>query len=226
MDTAVESITPVNAEPEPTRGRGADDGQIVEIRPQVVESVGHVLGNMFQRIYHLVERTREGDVVMAADLEGNLRRLEDFLQLFIDYVSPLSLSLQYVPLADVVQSLAQQIGDAVGYPVKVETEGPRDGRLLVDAGRLARAFGLLRLQLRPEAGCDGALQVKTTARPSARSLTLVVTIPSGCLLGRSSTSEIEWSVAEKLLEIHGGTLQQSPTVSGEVLWEIMLPLQC
>jgi hypothetical protein len=146
--------------------------------------------------------------------------------LFIDYVSPLSLSLQYVPLADVVQSLSQQIGDAVGSPVKVETEGPRDGRLLVDAGRLARAFGLLRLQLRPEAGCGEAVQVKTTARPSARSLTLVVNIPSGCLLGRSSTSEIEWSVAEKLLEIHGGTLQQSPTVSGEVLWEIMLPLQC
>jgi hypothetical protein len=226
VDTVVESITPVNAELEPTSGHVADDGQIVVIRPQVVENVGHVLGNMFQRIYHLVERTRDGDVVMAADLESNLRRLEDFLQLFMDYVSPLSLTLQSVPLADVAQSLAQQIGDAVGGAVTIETAGPTDARLLVDAGRLARAFDLLRLQLCPEARSDEGIQLQTTARPGARLLTLEVTIPSGCLVGRSSASEIQWSVAEKLLEIHGGALQQSSTESGEVLWEIMLPLQC
>ena len=62
----------------------ADDDRIVVVRPQVIDNVGHVLGNMFQRIYHLVERTREHDLVTAADLESSTRRLEDFLQLLMD----------------------------------------------------------------------------------------------------------------------------------------------
>ena len=100
METAVESIVPAKAEAEVN----SDDGQIVVIRPQVVENVGHVLGNMFQRIYHLVERTREGDVAMAADLDGSIRRLEAFLQLLMDYVSPLSLSVQGRVVGDVYRA--------------------------------------------------------------------------------------------------------------------------
>jgi hypothetical protein len=218
-------IIPANAEPEPPGGHVADDGQIVVIRPQVVENVGHVLGNMFQRIYHLVERTRESDVVTAADLESSTRRLEGFLQLFMDYVSPLPLSLQYVSATDVAQSLARQLGDALSCAVKIDAKVPLDGRLLVDAGRLVRAFGLLRLQVRSEAGRSDAIQIKATARTGGRSLTLVAVLPGSYVSGRSSESEIQWSVAEKLLEIHGGALQQSSTASGEVLWQIMLPLQ-
>ena len=110
METAVEPIVPAKADDEVN----SDDGQIVVIRPRVVENVGHVLGNMFQRIYHLVERTRGGDIVVAVDLDSNIRRLEAFLQLLMDYVSPLTLSVQDVPLDDVVQSVARQVGDAVG----------------------------------------------------------------------------------------------------------------
>jgi hypothetical protein len=32
-------------------------------------------------------------------------------------------------------------------------------------------------------------------------------------------------VAEKFLEVHGGSIQQQSTSTGEVLWEIVLPLQ-
>ena len=222
VETAVESIVLAKAEDD----LNSDDGQIVVIRPHVVENVGHVLGNMFQRIYHLVQRTREGDVAMAVDLDGNIRRLEGFLQLVMDYVSPLSLSMQDVSLGDVVQSLAQQVGDAVGHRVTIEGEVPADGRLLADAGRLARAFGLLCLRLRPQTGCEEAIRIKAAARTDARSLALVIMIPRGCISEPSSESEMQWAVAEKLLEIHGGVLQQSPTVSGGVLWEIMLPPQC
>ncbi len=221
METAVESNVPARAEDEVN----SDDGQIVVIRPRVVENVGHVLGNMFQRIYHLVERTHEGDAAMAVDLNSSIRRLEGFLQLLMDYVSPMSLSVQEVPLGDVVESVALQVGDAVGHPVAIEGGVPADGRVLADAGRLARAFGLLGLRLRRQSECEEAVRVKATARTDARLLALVIMIPRGCVLDGSSESEIQWAVAEKLLEIHGGVLQDRSTVSGDVLWEIMLPLQ-
>ena len=221
METAVESIVPAKAEAE----INSDDGQIVLIRPRVVENVGHVLGNMFQRIYHLIERTREGDVAMAADLDTSMRRLEAFLQLLMDYVSPVSLRVQDVSLADVVESVARQVGNAVGHPVTIESAVPADRLVLADAGRLARAFDLLRLRLCPQPGCEEAVRIEATTGMDALSLALVIRIPRGCLLEDSSESEIQWAVAEKLLEVHGGVLQQSSTVSGGVLWEIMLPLQ-
>ena len=92
VETAIGSTPGTEVEAEP-QARDADDDRIVVVRPQVIDNVGHVLGNMFQRIYHLVERTRENDLVTAADLESSTRRLENFLQLLMDYVSPLSLSL-------------------------------------------------------------------------------------------------------------------------------------
>lgn len=221
MGTAVESSAVAKAESEIS----GDDGQIVVLQPHVVENAGHVLGNMFQRIYHLVERTHAGDVAMAVDLDSSIRRLEAFLQLLMDYVAPLSLSVQEVLSSDVVQSMAQQVDNAVGQPVTIEGEGPADGRLLVDAGRLARAFGLLRLRLRRQPGCEEAIRIKIARRTDVASLALTIVIPGGCVLESSSESEIQWAVAEKLLEIHGGMLEQSPTASGGVLWEIMLPLQ-
>ena len=162
METAVESIVPAKAEAE----INSDDGQIVLIRPRVVENVGHVLGNMFQRIYHLIERTREGDVAMAADLDTSMRRLEAFLQLLMDYVSPVSLRVQDVSLADVVESVARQVGNAVGHPVTIESAVPADRLVLADAGRLARAFDLLRLRLCPQPGCEGFSQYQGTVVPS------------------------------------------------------------
>jgi hypothetical protein len=54
---------------------------------------------------------------------------------------------------------------------------------------------------------------------------LTLVIPAPCVAARSSESDMQWSVAEKLLEINGGSLQQQLRASGEVSWEIALPLQ-
>jgi hypothetical protein len=212
-----------------TRGghteQATDDGQIVIIQPQVVENVGHVLGNLFQRIYHLIDRARETDIITAQQLEGSTRRLEGFLQLVIDYVSPLSLSLQRVPATEIAQSLAARLSDAVGRTVSTEAKLPIDGQLLVDPGRIARGFGLLAAQLQEGVKASQPIVLTVASRPTGRWLVLTVAIPSGCVVARSSESEMQWSVAQKLLEIQGGSVQQRSTDSGEVLWEIVLPLQ-
>jgi hypothetical protein len=50
-------------------------------------------------------------------------------------------------------------------------------------------------------------------------------VPPYLLSRRSLATEMQWTVAEKVLERHGGALTQGSAVPGEVLWEIVLPLQ-
>ena len=202
-----------------------DDGQMVIVRPQVLENVGHVLGNLFQRIYHLIDRSREADTGTAAQLEGATRQLEDFLQLVMDYVAPLALSLQRVPVPDVAESLARQLRESLGCDVHIDAEVQSEGHLLVDPGRLARGFGLMAAHLREGAAAGETLTLSAVARPAGKSLTLRAALSAAWVLAPSSESEMQWSVAEKLLEIQGGALQQKSVPSGEVLWEIVLPLQ-
>jgi hypothetical protein len=204
--------------------QAGDQDRIVLVRPAVVEHVEHVFGNLFQRIYHLAEQTRERDSVTADLLSASIRQLEDLLQLVMDYFSPLPLTLQFVPAIEVVQSLAREISDAVGCSVKIDGRNC-SGRLLVDPGRLVRAFALLTAQLGQAGDGQTSLAIRTGVRPSTRAIVLSMGVPSHLLSRRSPATEMQWTVAEKVLESHGGALSQGPTGSGEVLWEIVLPLQ-
>ena len=202
----------------------SNEDRIVVVRPAVVEHVGHVFGNLFQRIYHLTNEARERDADTAALLNDSIRQLEDFLQLVMDYFSPLPLALQHVPAIEVAQSLAREISDAVGRPVRIDGRHA-SGRLLVDPGSLVRAFALLAGQLQRGRGDHKPLVLHTAERSGARSMALSVCVPPELLSTRSARTEMQWSVAEKVLESHGGALTHGAAASGEVSWEIVLPLQ-
>jgi len=198
---------------------------MVVVRPQVVETVGHVLGNVFQRMYHLIEVCGDADTATAAVLHSTTRALEDFLQQVIDYFSPVSLVLQHVPAAEVAQGLARQLSDAVGGAVELDAKLPAESCLLVDPGRLARSFSLLASRLHDRAGSPQGSAVRVVGETCGGSIRLTVMLPTTLVAPQSSESEVRWAVAEKLLETHGGTLRQPAGRSGEVLWEIALPLQ-
>lgn len=202
------------------------DGQLVVIRPQVVESIGHVLGNLFQRVYHLIEQARAQHGASVDELENSTRQLETFLQLVLDYFSPLTLALDYVSAAEIAQSLARQVSDRIGVQVRIGAKLPVDARLLVDPGRLSRCFGLLATQLVENAQDPRGIDLQASVRSPGGPLTLGLTIPASFILPRSSASEMYWAVADKLLETHGGVLHERPLPSGDVAWEIVLPLQC
>jgi F420-0:gamma-glutamyl ligase len=226
LATAIRGLAdPVVADPTERAVHSAEDGQIVVVHSQVVETVGHVLGNMFQRIYHLIDLAGTTDSTTAAALADSTRKLEDFLQLVIDYFSPATLALQHVPAADVAQGLALQMSDCAGCAVKVDAKLPEEGRLLADPGRLARSFALLASRLRDDSGGDQTLTVRVVGETSGRCVRLTATLPARLVAAESSESEVRWAVAQKLLETHGGTLRQQTMPSGEVLWEIALPLQ-
>ncbi|MFI5396447.1 MAG: hypothetical protein ACHQ9S_13020 [Candidatus Binatia bacterium] len=202
-----------------------DEECIISVHPAVLEHVGHTFGNLFQRIYHLIEQLRRSDATGADHLGSSIGQLEAFLQLVIDYFSPLSLTLQRVCSADVAESLARQIGDMAGCSVKIEGKG-LGGNLLADPGELARAFGLLAKQLvRENVDPNELIQLSASERRSGRSLVLQVDVQGRVDSRRSSEAEMQWAVAQKILETHGGTLQQHAKTSGETSWEIALPLQ-
>jgi hypothetical protein len=207
------------------RDAQSEDAQMVVVRPEVVETVGHVLGNVFQRMYHLIEVCGRTDSAAAAGLRSTTHALEDFLQQVIDYFSPVSLVLQHVPAAEVAQGLARQLSDAVDDVVKLDVKLPAESRLLVDPGRLARSFSLLASRLHTRAGSAQDSAIRVVGESCGRSLRLTVSLPTAVVAPQSSESEVRWAVAEKLLETHGGTLRQPAGRSGEVLWEIALPLQ-
>jgi len=215
---------PVAADPV-EKDAQVEDAQMVVVRPQVVETVGHVLGNVFQRMYHLIEVCGDTDTATAAALHSTTRTLEDFLQQVIDYFSPVSLVLQHIPAAEVAQGLARQLSDAVGGAVNVDAKLPADSCLLVDPGRLARSFSLLASRLHGNAGRAQGIAVRVIGETAGRSIRLTVMLPATVVVPQSSAGEVRWAVAEKLLETHGGTLRQDAVRSGEVLWEIVLPLQ-
>ena len=225
LATAIRDLAdPVATESLEGDGQAVSDAQIVAVRPQVVETVGHVLGNMFQRMYHLIEVAGTADAASATALESGTRKLEGFLQLVIDYFSPVTLALQHLPATEVAQGLARQVSDSIGCAVRVDAKLPAESRLLADPGRLARSFSLLASQLRA-AGSERAVTVRVVGETSGRSIRLTVMLPASVVAAESSESEVRWAVAEKLLETHGGSLRQRAMPTGEVQWEIALPLQ-
>lgn len=210
---------------EKVAARGDDEDRIIVVRPAVVDHIGHVFGNLFQRIYHLSDQVRERDASTAEMLSGSIRQLEGFLQLVMDYFSPLPLTLEYVPANEVGQSLAREISETVGCPVTIEGSRHLSGRLLVDPGRMVRVFGLLAAHLRAGTGAPRPLALTTGLRPSEHSLVFSIRIPPDLLCGASPMTEMQWTVAEKVFESHGGALRQVAVSTGETSWEIELPLQ-
>ncbi len=207
-----------------TKVTSSDVGQLVFVRTAVVDNVGHVLGNLFQRMYHLANRTRESDAVVAAELESSTTRLEEFLKLLLDYVSPSPLRLQMVSASEVVQSLAQQIADAAGVTPAL-SEAPDDGmKLLVDPGGLSRSFALMAGQLRSASRGRTPARIAHLGNPDGE-LVLLVCLAESRREGRSSEAEMQWAVAERLIEIQGGSLRETSGSTGEVTWEVTLPLQ-
>lgn len=209
----------------PPDGPATGDGQVVVVRPEVLDTVGHVFGNVFQRLYHLIDRVGETDALTAEELRGSTGRLEGFLQLLMDYISPAVPSLQYVTYTDVAQSFARGLSDAFGGRVRVHVNAPPGGELLVDPARLTRAFDLLSSQLQGRSGVDTNQTVMVSLQAAPRWVRLSVTLAADMLGANGSDAEMRWAVAAKLIEIHGGTLAQRTTHLGEPEWEITLPLQ-
>ncbi len=219
------SRNPGDKNPVPGIEESAPSGELViVVRAEVLDTVGHVLGNLFQRLYFLVDRVAEASPLAAGELQANVGRLEAVLQLFLDYVTPHSPALRVVSLADIVQGAARRFEDVCGEQVRVECVSVPAGEVLVDAGQLTRAFDLMasRCAPRDDEAAQQVISIETTCAGGWAVLHL--TVPRACLSGRNSEDELRWAMAEKLIDLHGGTLRQELSNSGGLQWLIQLPL--
>lgn len=194
-------------------------GQLVIVRPRVVENADHVLGNLFQRLYHGVERARALDGALADDLAASMHEVEDCLQLLLDYVAPFAPALEAVPVPEILASLRQRVGERLGCDV-VSDAGP-EGTVMVDPGRLGRAFAQMVLRLVPASA--SSTPARLTATVQGESVVLTVHLPEVTLAPRTSMNELRWAVADKLIEIHAGALDERAAAGGEVQWNVSLP---
>jgi hypothetical protein len=96
--------------------------------------------------------------------------------------------------------------------------------MLVDVARLSRAFDLLAGRaegLSPDKVVGAAIN----AVAASGGLAVTASLQARAKVARSSLSELRWAVLEKLFEIHGGSVREEPGASGEIRWNILLPLQ-
>ena len=200
-------------------------GQFVVIAPDVVDSIGHVLGNLFQRLYHLVDLSRTDGAAAGDDLAVATRHLEGFLRTALDYLCPTTLTYQNMSVEDVVGGWAHQIGARTGGRVETEVGTRLPGVLRIDPAALRRSFALLAARLSPAAVAGAPVRLRAAAGPGNCAVAVRTLLPAGAVGGASSEREVEWALAEKLIELHGGTLRELCSEQGGTTWEIVLPTQ-
>jgi hypothetical protein len=224
VDEVLMHVPATEMPPPDFHAKPQDDGQLVVVLPEVLETAGHVLGNLFQRLYHSIEQVRDSGSSFAEDLTATGRQLEECLQLLIDYVAPLPPSLQTVPAVDIVRSLARHLEDSLSRPVNLTGRLDPGIEVMVDVARVSRAFDLLAGRARGAA--PGSIAAANLAAAAASgTLSLSVSLQAHSPLARDSLSELRWAVVEKLYEIHGGSICEEPGESGDIKWNILLPLQ-
>jgi hypothetical protein len=196
----------------------------VVVRPQVLETAGHVLGNLFQRIYHSIEQVRASASGLSDDLTVTSQQLEECLQLLLDYVAPLPPALQKVPARDIVRSLARHLEDTLDQPVKITGHLDPETEVMIDVARISRAFDLL--AGRAEGAVPNSIAgAAVEGKAGSGTLSLLVSLQHHRPRTYNSLGELRWAVAEKLFEIHGGSVREEPGDAGDMQWNILLPLQ-
>jgi len=197
-----------------------EPGQLVVVRAAVVENADHVFGNLFQRIYASVGRVQELDPQEGLLLQASVREVEEALQLVLDYVAPLPPAFERFNLGEIVQSLTQRLEATAGLSFSARDELPVATVVFADPGRLGRAFDLMVQRCAFEArGTQGTIAVEI----GSESASIQLCLPAAAVGVGSSIDDLRWAVAEKMLEVNGGALEQTSDARGDVSWKITLP---
>lgn len=198
----------------------AAEGTLVVVSPEVVETADHVLGNLFQRLYHGIERVRRVDTDVAATLAEATSQVEEALQLVLDYITAGEPRTTRIPAPEWVESVVRNLAPSA-VPMLVALVAPLDGASVVcDLARISRATELLRVQL-----TESLEGVRVTTATRDRMVHVSLRFPPGGERPHSSLGELRWSVAQRLVEMHGGALARQPGAAGECEWTISLPTQ-
>lgn len=222
-----DAATPAAVEPQP--------GGLLRIDEAVVHDLSHELGNYFHKLYYWTDCIRSG----ATDLEpgtsptdaldDTLHRLQAFLNLALVYFEPAVVKAIAISGADVARALEALLrGENPAAEVEATcSPAAAAAPLLVDTGRLSTGFRTIARLLDAGAGTVLRLEADVVASgtPSGRlQITLSSTGGSPDAAARRAQRVVEWAVAARMLELHGGELDTHEQRPGSARCVLTLPL--
>lgn len=218
--------------PEVAAGRLAESagGSLVRVDQEVVHDLSHELGNYFHKLYYWTDCIRTGATDASPDgppaevLESTLHRLQAFLNLALEYFQPVEPRLVTMRGGDVARAFESLLrGEnpqatvavtcddaAAAAPVAIDTT-----RLSTGLRTVARLLG---------GGAGTSLNVTADVARDELVLTLDAAGSSPDAAARRAQKVVEWAVAARMVELHGGRLTTSEERPGEARCTFTLPL--
>ena len=204
----------------------AEHGSLVVVQERVLAEISHELGNFFHKLYYWSDYIKsDSDAARKADstaghmLERTISNLEDFLNFTKIAVGELLDGFMTHLSAHLNGNEVRVFRDEIGEPATI----------LIDPARISQAFRIALHQVHEDLKSGGALTVslgKGTRRdfPGLEMrLDVEPKVPPSPLF-RTAEAGVEWAVAHKLIEMHGGEIVERCDASGKKTVLIFLPL--
>jgi signal transduction histidine kinase len=200
---------------------------------RVLAEIAHELGNFFHKLYYWAEFLQEkrsdhsSEATAAQMLTQTVGSLEEFLKGTLDYFRPLKLSPVQMPLADIVAGMIVQLRAQLhGWPVRVSDAGGWEQRaVLIDPARLPAVFLAIGRRLTERAPAGTGVHVGLDTGPDGIEAAFRVEGRFGTPGFQTAASCVEWALAERIVALHGGRLQQRELPDGPPALVLFLPFQ-
>ena len=196
------------------------DSALVVVQPSVLSTVDHAVGNLFQRVYHLIRTARNGNHETLAVLEESVHELQALLELFVDYVAPTVIQSRPLPAADLLLSCRRHLEEEIGSGrIDLRSAELAGVSVAADPARMARVFDLLSRALRRAVGPTG---LRACAAVSGDGVYFEITFERLAARG-DANDEVRRALAQKLIDLQGGELRECVAPDG-VQWTVRVPV--
>ncbi len=198
---------------------------------RVLAEIAHELGNFFHKLYYWTEFLQEKradhstDATAVQMLTHTVGNLEEFLKGTLEYFRPLKLSPVRLTAPDVIAGMVVQLRAQLhGWPVRVGEPGPWERReVLIDPARLPAVFLAVGRRLTERAPAGTGVHVGLEGRADGVEAVVRVEGGFGAPAFQTAASCIEWALAERIVALHGGRLEEREAADGSPALVFFLP---
>lgn len=229
-----------DSRPAPKPGKrseaAAERGQLMRIDEAVVHDLSHELGNYFHKLYYWTDCIRTGADDLGPDasptqaLDETMHRLQEFLNLALEYFQPAQLNAVRMKVRDVAGALESMLrGENPEATIESScaADVAEDG-LMVDTQRLSTGFRIVARLLGGGGGAGTTLTARIEPATSGRErvASIALSTSGGCpeAAARRAQRVVEWAVAARMIELHGGHLATDEERPGAARCVLTLPL--